>query len=43
VLFEYLYIFYTAYIEDILIYNNNITKYKFYVKYVIKKLKEAGL
>ena len=37
-LFEYLDDFYTAYLDDILIYSENKAKYKEHVKKVLKRL-----
>jgi hypothetical protein len=39
----YLDIFYTAYINDILIYSNNLTKYRKYVKLILEALCGASL
>jgi hypothetical protein len=43
ILRPYLDIFCTAYIDDILIYSDNIEEYKKYVRLVIEACKEAGL
>jgi hypothetical protein len=43
VLFKYLDDFYTAYLDDILIYFENPKKYKIYVYKVLEKLRLAGL
>jgi hypothetical protein len=42
-LFEYLDIFYTAYLDDILVYSDNELEYDSYVKLVLEKLRAAGL
>jgi len=42
-LHPYLDIFYTAYIDDILVYNNNLTKYKKYIDFVLEALHRASL
>jgi len=39
----YLDIFYTAYINNILVYSNNLTKYKKYVDLILEALYRAGL
>jgi len=39
----YLNIFYTAYINNILVYNNNLTKYKKHINFILKALHKAGL
>jgi hypothetical protein len=38
VLYLYLDIFYTTYIDDILVYSNNLTSYKQYMRLIIKAL-----
>jgi hypothetical protein len=43
VLFKYLDDFYTAYLNDILIYSENPKEYKIYVRKVLEKLRLAGL
>jgi hypothetical protein len=43
VLFKYLDDFYTAYLNDILIYSENPEEYKIYVYKVLEKLRLAGL
>jgi SMC interacting uncharacterized protein involved in chromosome segregation len=43
VLFEYLDDFYTAYLDDILIYSKNLEEYKMHVYKVLEKLRIAGL
>jgi hypothetical protein len=43
VLHLYLDVFYIIYINDILVYSNNLTSYKQYVRFVIKVLQNAGL
>jgi hypothetical protein len=43
VLFEYLDDFYMAYLDDILIYSENLEEYKIYVYKVLEKLRLAGL
>jgi hypothetical protein len=42
-LHPYLDIFYTAYIDDILIYSDNLTKYWKYIKLVLEALRGASL
>ncbi len=42
-LFEYLDIFYTAYLDNILVYSNNELEYNSYVKLVLEKLRAIGL
>ena len=39
----YLDVFYTAYIDDILVYSNNLAKYKKHVDLILKALRGAGL
>jgi len=39
----YLDIFYTTYINNILIYNNNLTKYKKYINFILEALRRASL
>ena len=39
----YLYIFYTAYIDDILIYSDNLTKHVKHVKLILEALRGASL
>ncbi len=43
VLFEYLDIFYTAYLDNILVYSDNELEYNSYVKLVLEKLCAIGL
>jgi hypothetical protein len=43
VLFDYLDDFCTAYLDDILIYSDNVLEHKHYVKLVLQRLREAGL
>ena len=43
ILNNYLKDFYTAFIDNILIYSNTLKKYEIHIKKVLKKLKEAGL
>jgi hypothetical protein len=43
VLHLYLDVFCTAYIDDILVYSNDLTSYKQHVRLVIKVLRDAGL
>jgi len=43
VLFNYLNKFYTAYLNDILIYLDNELKHQIYVKKVLERLRNAGL
>ncbi len=42
-LHEYLNKFYTAYLNDILIYFNNKLKHKIHVKLILQKLRKANL
>jgi len=39
----YLDIFYTAYIDNILVYSNNLTEYKKHVNFVLEALRGASL
>jgi hypothetical protein len=43
VLHPYLDIFCTAYIDDILVYSNDLTSYRQHVRLVVKALRDAGL
>ena len=43
VLFDYLDDFCTAYLNDILIYSNNVLEYEDYVKHVLQRLRTTGL
>jgi hypothetical protein len=43
VLFDYLDDFYTAYLDDIFIYSDNVLEYEAQVKKVLQRLREAGL
>jgi hypothetical protein len=43
VLFDYLDVFYTAYLDDILIYSNNELEHQEHIKKVLIRLWEAGL
>jgi hypothetical protein len=43
VLFNYLDDFCTVYLNNILIYFNNVLKYKHYIKLVLQRLREASL
>ena len=43
VLFEYLYKFYQAYLDDILIYSKTLKEHRNHVRAVLQKLREAGL
>jgi hypothetical protein len=43
VLHSYLDVFCTIYINDILVYSNDLTSYKQYVRLIIKALRDAGL
>jgi Reverse transcriptase (RNA-dependent DNA polymerase) len=43
ILYPYLDIFYTTYIDDILVYSNNLTSHKQHVRLVIKALQDASL
>jgi hypothetical protein len=43
VLLDYLDDFCTAYLDDILIYSDNVLKYEAQVKKVLQRLREAGL
>jgi hypothetical protein len=42
-LFKYLDIFYTAYLDNILVYLDNELKHNSYVKLVLEKLRAIGL
>jgi hypothetical protein len=42
VLHPYLDVFYTAYINDILVYSNDLTSYRQHVRLVIKALQDAS-
>ena len=42
-LFEYLDDFYTAYLDDILIYSKNESEHEEHVKKVLERLRKAGL
>ena len=42
-LFNYLDDFYTAYLDNILIYSDNKLEHKHYVKKVLNRLRDAGL
>jgi len=39
----YLDVFYTAYINNILVYSNNLTEYKKHIDFVLEALRGAGL
>jgi len=39
----YLDVFYTAYIDNILIYSNNLAKHQKYIKLILQALRGAGL
>jgi len=43
VLFNYLDNFYTAYLDNILIFSNNKLEYKHYVKKVLERLRNTSL
>jgi hypothetical protein len=43
VLFDYLDDFCTIYLDDILIYFDNVLEHKHYIKLVLQRLREAGL
>ena len=43
VLFDYLDDFCTAYLDDILIFSNNKLEHEYYVRKVLKRLRNAGL
>jgi hypothetical protein len=43
VLFNYLDDFCTAYLDDILIYSDNVLEHEHYIKLVLQRLREAGL
>jgi hypothetical protein len=43
VLFDYLDIFCTAYLDDILIYSENVLEHELHVKKVLQRLRDAGL
>jgi hypothetical protein len=42
VLYPYLDVFYIVYIDDILVYSDDLTSYRQYVRFVIKALQDAG-
>ncbi len=42
-LFEYLDIFYTTYLDNILVYSNNELEHDSYIKLVLEKLRTTGL
>ena len=42
-LFKHLDNFYTAYLDNILIYLDNVLKHEYYVKQVLKRLRATGL
>ena len=42
-MFDYLDDFYTAYLDDILIYSENVLEYETQVKKILQRLREAGL
>ena len=42
-LFDYLNVFYTAYLDDILIYLEDLLEHKSYVKKVLDRLQTTGL
>ncbi len=42
-LFEYLDIFYTVYLDDILVYSDNELEHDSYIKLVLEKLRTTGL
>jgi len=39
----YLDVFYITYINNILVHNNNLTKYKKYVNFILEDLRKASL
>ena len=43
ILFNYLDEFCTAYLDDILIYSDNLQEYKVHIKKVLNRLRKAGL
>jgi hypothetical protein len=43
ILFEYLDTFYTAYLDNIIIYSDTKEEYKLYIRKVLQKLISAGL
>jgi hypothetical protein len=43
VLFDYLDVFYTIYLDDILIYSSNKLEHKEYIRKVLVQLRETGL
>jgi Reverse transcriptase (RNA-dependent DNA polymerase) len=43
ILYLYLDVFYIAYINDILVYSNDLTSYKQHVRLIIKALRDASL
>jgi hypothetical protein len=43
ILYPYLDVFCTAYIDNILVYSDDLTSYRQHVRFVIKTLRDAGL
>jgi hypothetical protein len=43
VLFNYLNDFCITYLDNILIYSDNVLEHKYYIKLVLQRLREAGL
>jgi hypothetical protein len=43
ILFEYLDVFYTVYLDDIIIYSNTKEEYELYIRKVLQKLISVGL
>ena len=43
VLFEYLNVFYIAYLDNILIYSEDLREHETYIKLVLERLRVAGL
>jgi hypothetical protein len=43
ILYLYLDVFYTAYIDDILVYSDDLTSYKQHMRFIIEALRDVGL
>jgi hypothetical protein len=43
ILFEYLNVFYIAYLDDIIIYSNTKEEYELYIRKIFQKLISVGL
>ncbi len=43
ILFDYLDVFYMAYLDDILIYSEDLLEHEIHIKQVLNRLKAAGL